>query len=141
VLAGTWEFFRDAGFHGSYGVVLGPGLYPWVEAVKIKNDDMSSLQPTDPSGLASVPHVVLFEHANFHGAHKHVFGPESNLNAGDDNFFNDKVSSIVVLAGTWQFFRDAGFQGPYPTVLGPGLYPWVEAVSIKNDDMSSLRPS
>jgi len=63
--------------------VLGPGLYPWVEAVKIKNDDMSPLQPTDSSGSAAVPHVILFEHANFHGAHKHVFGPESNLNAGD----------------------------------------------------------
>ena len=141
VLAGTWEFFRDAGFHGSYGVVLGPGLYPWVEAVKIKNDDMSSLQPTDSSGLATGPHVILFEHANFYGAHKHVFGPESNLNAGDDDFFNDRVSSIVVLAGTWQFFRDAGFHGAYPTVLGPGLYPWVEAVGIKNDDMSSLQPA
>lgn len=45
MLAGTWEFFRDSGFHGSYGVVLGPGLYPSVEAVKIKNDDMSSLRP------------------------------------------------------------------------------------------------
>lgn len=30
-----------------------------------------------------MPHVILFEHANFHGAHKHVFDPESNLNAGD----------------------------------------------------------
>jgi hypothetical protein len=84
---------------------------------------------------------VLFEHANFHGAHKHVFGIESNLNAGDDNFFNDKVSSILVLAGAWEFFRDSGFQGSYGVVLGPGLYPWVEAVKIKNDDMSSLRPT
>ncbi|MGB7844615.1 MAG: hypothetical protein WBL63_03300 [Candidatus Acidiferrum sp.] len=33
------------GIDRSYGVVLGPGLYPWVEAVKIKNDDMSSLRP------------------------------------------------------------------------------------------------
>ncbi len=37
-------------------------------------------------------HVILFEHAGFHGAHKHVFRDEPNLNAGDDNFFNDKTS-------------------------------------------------
>jgi hypothetical protein len=85
--------------------------------------------------------VILFEHTNFHGAHKHVFGPESNLNAGDDNFFNDRVSSIVVLAGTWKFFQNADFNGQYQSVLGPGLYPWVETANIKNDDMSSLRPA
>ncbi|OTY65078.1 hypothetical protein BK746_00025 [Bacillus thuringiensis serovar yosoo] len=83
--------------------------------------------------------VILFEHANFRGAHKHVFNQESNLNAPDDNFFNDKVSSIVIISGQWQFYRDWNFQNPYPYILGPGTYPWVEAVGIKNDDMSSLR--
>ncbi|MGB7620945.1 MAG: beta/gamma crystallin-related protein, partial [Terriglobia bacterium] len=138
---GSWAFFRDVGYKGQYPSVLAPGIYPWVEAVNIKNDDMSSLRLTSSKGLAPAPHVILFEHANFHGAHKHVFGAESNLNAADDNFFNDRVSSIVVLAGTWEFFRDAGFNGTYGTVLGPGLYPGVEAVNIKNDDMSSLQPT
>jgi hypothetical protein len=139
---GSWSFFRDAGYRGQYqGGALTPGLYPWVEAVNIKNDDLSSLRCTSSAGLAVAPHAILFEHANFHGAHKHVFGSESNLNAGDDNFFNDKVSSVVVLAGTWEFFRDSEFQGSYGVVLGPGVYPWVEAVKIKNDDMSSLRPA
>ena len=87
-----------------------------------------------------MPHVILFEHANFHGAHKHVFGPEPNLNAGDDNFFNDRVSSIVVLEGTWAFFRNSNFNGQYARTLGPGLYPFVGNVDIQNDDMSSLRP-
>lgn len=54
--------------------------------------------------------IVLFEHANYHGAHKHLFGSETNLNAPDDNFFNDKVSSFVILSGRWQFYRDANFQ-------------------------------
>jgi hypothetical protein len=31
-------------------------------------------------------HVILFEHRNFHGAHKHVFMAEANLNASDDSF-------------------------------------------------------
>jgi hypothetical protein len=87
-----------------------------------------------------MPHVILFEHANFHGQHKHVFGREPNLNAGDDNFFNDRVSSIVVLESTWAFYRNANFNGQYSRTLGPGLYPDVRNVDIQNDDMSSLQP-
>jgi hypothetical protein len=87
-------------------------------------------------------HVILFEHANFHGAHKHVFTREPNLNAGDDNFFNDKVSSFHILSGLWVFYRDSQFQNPYAggTEFGPAIDgSWVEALGIKNDDMSSLR--
>src|SRR5262249_19015038 len=124
--------------------VLGPGVYPWVGAVGIQNDDMSSLQPTDepptrePRIIAT--HTVLFEHAQFHGAHKHVFAAEGNLNAREDNFFNDRVSSIYVAQGIWEFFRDANFSNAYRPALGPGAYPWVANVGIANDDLSSLRP-
>jgi hypothetical protein len=85
-------------------------------------------------------HVILFEHAQFHGQHKHVFRAEPNLNAADDNFFNDKVSSLVVLEGNWAFYADSKFQRQYPLILGPGLYPGLPA-GIKNDDMSSLQPA
>jgi Beta/Gamma crystallin/Kelch motif len=144
VLEGNWAFFADSGFSRQYPAILGPGLYSWVENVQIKNDDLSSLQPVDSpatvTGDRLSAHVVLFEHANLHGAHKHVFAAETNLNAGDDNFFNDKTSSIVVLEGDWAFFADSGFSRQYPPVLGPGLYSWVEGVQIKNDDLSSLQP-
>ena len=83
-----------------------------------------------------MPEAILFENANFHGQHKHVFGPEPNLNAPDDNFFNDKVSSFVILDGNWSFYRNAGFNTPYAPVLGPGLYASVSAAGIQNDDMS-----
>lgn len=82
--------------------------------------------------------VILFQDANFHGEHKHVFDNETNLNASDDSSFNDGVSSIVVLSGNWKFFKDAGFKNPYPVVLGPGLYRFVGRFKINNDDMSSL---
>jgi hypothetical protein len=86
-------------------------------------------------------HIILFENINFHGAHKHVVHDEPNLNASDDNFFNDRVSSLAVIEGNWAFYPDANFKGkPYPHILGPGLYPRVDAVQIKNDDMSSLLP-
>ena len=83
--------------------------------------------------------VVLFEHANFHGAHKHLYGSESNLNASDDNFFNDKISSFVVTSGSWQFFRDSNFSGPASNVFGVGRFNWVETVGIPNDSISSVR--
>ena len=84
------------------------------------------------------PEVILFQAANFHGAHKHVFGKEANLKASDDHSFNDQVSSIVVISGNWKFFSNSGFQKPYPVVLGPGLYNFVGKFKIADHDMSSL---
>jgi hypothetical protein len=142
---GNWVFYANSGLQPSsqYPPVLGPGLYPRLPK-EIKNDDMSSLQPTNIvatiSGVRLENHVLLFEHAGFRGAHKHVFVAEPNLNADDDNYFNDKVSSISVLSGTWSFFRDSGFINPYGTVLIEGIYPFVGDVGIKNDDISSLIP-
>ena len=78
-------------------------------------------------------HVVLFKNANFHGDHKHVMAAEPNLNASDDNGFNDAVSSLVVLDGNWRFYVDAGFKNPYPAVLGPGLYPSLSPAKIANN--------
>jgi hypothetical protein len=83
--------------------------------------------------------IVLFQNANFHGAHKHLFGSESNLNAADDKSFNDAISSFVIISGTWQFFRDSNFSGPASNVIGPGRYNWVENIGIPNDTISSIR--
>jgi hypothetical protein len=87
-------------------------------------------------------HVILFEHANFHGAHKHVFDAEPNLNSADDNFFNDRVSSNIVVEGRWQFFRDSNFQVQLGQPLGPGQYQRLNAppLNMGNDIISSLRP-
>lgn len=143
VLGGNWEVFRHSGYREPYPVVLGPGRYSWVGAYGITNDDMSSLRPTlraaTVQGEPIHAHAILFEHVNFHGAHKHVFTEERNLAASDDWFFNDRTSSIVVLLETWQFFRHINFVEPYPKTLGVGLHPWVGDVSIRNDDLSSLR--
>jgi hypothetical protein len=35
-------------------------------------------------------HVILFEHANFHGAHKHIFENYDNLNNDDDKDLTTK---------------------------------------------------
>jgi hypothetical protein len=86
-----------------------------------------------------MPEVILFEHINFRGAHKHVFWAEPNLHAPDDSQFADLTSSIVVVSGLWAFYRDVNFNF-VEGILGPGIYPWVEAVNITNDSISSLQP-
>ena len=67
-----------------------------------------------------MPHVIVFEHAGSHGAHKYVLRPEPNLNAGDGSFFNDRISSFIILEGNWEFLVDAGSVAK----LGPGRYEW-----------------
>jgi hypothetical protein len=143
VLSGAWTFFRNASFNDDYPVILGPGVYPWVEDVQIRNDDMSSLMVTDqaptmqPAQVLDA-HIVLFEHRNFHGDHRHVFMTQQDLSAEG---FDDVTSSIVVVSGTWATFAGAKLRSPYGALLGPGLYPWVEDIGIKNDDLSSLVPT
>ena len=86
--------------------------------------------------------IIVFEHANFRGHHRHIFDAEPNLNDGEDSTLNDAVSSFVILEGTWEFFRHANFNTRYAPrggPLGPGRYPWVGDLDIENDQMSSLR--
>ena len=83
--------------------------------------------------------VILFENASFHGAHKHVFNAETNLNADDDNSFNDTTSSIVVVKGNWATYGDWHFDRQYPSIIGPGVYSWVEDFQITDNDMTSLQ--
>ncbi len=83
-------------------------------------------------------HLILFEHVNFRGKHKHIFQDGPNLNARDDNSFNDITSSIVILEGKREFFVDKDFQNHTGLFLGPGLYPAVLDVEIQNDAVSSL---
>jgi hypothetical protein len=144
VVSGNWQFFRNLNYDDDYPSILGPGIYPWVRDIGIRNDDMSSLRAVDQvpnvSGDPLNCHIVLFEHRDFHGGHKHVVQAEPNLNSNEDSDFNDAVSSIVVLAGNWSTFADDNFHGQYPPIIGPGCYPWVEDISIKNDDLTSLQP-
>jgi hypothetical protein len=80
----------------------------------------------------------LFEHVNLHGAHKHVFIEEANLNRGGDNFFNDRISSFVIIEGKRTFWRGGNFSGPKSATLGPGVHNWTEGVGVPNDQAPSL---
>jgi hypothetical protein len=84
-------------------------------------------------------HIIVFEHRDFRGRHRHIFGNEANLNHPEDNTLNDRISSFVVLSGTWQLFRHANFNTPYDQTFGPGQYESVVDVGVENDQVSSLR--
>ncbi len=90
-------------------------------------------------GLFTTGHVVIFQHIDFRGYHRHIFARERNLNHPDDRTMNDKMSSFVVLSGTWKFYRHANYVGPVGGVYPPGIYRWVADVGISNDQVSSLR--
>jgi hypothetical protein len=144
VFEGNWTFAKNAGQKSPYSAILGPGLYKNVVEYGIPNDDMSSLEPTSkPATTKGDPldyHIILFKNAEFRGDHKHVFGPEPNLNASDDNSFNDAVSSLGILNGNWQLYKNSGFNTAYPPILGAGGYPTLP-FNVTNDDMSSLQPA
>jgi hypothetical protein len=145
ILEGNWRFYRDSDLKIPYAPVLGPGLYSFVGNYDIENDQITSLAPTnEPATFGGNPinnHVILFEHSDFRGAHKHILTAETNLNAIDDHSFNDKASSIVVIGGNWRFYRNSGFNISYAPVFGPGLYRFVGDWQIENDQISSLRPT
>ncbi|HST02811.1 MAG TPA: beta/gamma crystallin-related protein, partial [Usitatibacter sp.] len=129
----TWEFCTDAFFRGNCRV-LGPGEYPELGG---QDNRISSARLVAegrrgwgqggggwvPPGRewSGVGHgdVQLFHGQGFNGF-------LANLDADVPNFqplgFNDKVGSLIVRRGVWEFCTDAGFRGSCRTFT-PGEYP------------------
>ena len=84
-------------------------------------------------------HIIIFEHRDFRGRHRHIFGQEANLNHAEDPTLNDRMSSFVILSGTWRLFRHANFSEQVGRDFGPGQYEWVGDHAVPNDAVSSLR--
>ena len=85
-------------------------------------------------------HIIIFEHRDFRGRHRHILGEEANLNHAEDNTLNDRMSSFVVLSGDWSLFRHANFVDQVGgRTFGPGQYEWVGNFGVPNDAVSSLR--
>jgi hypothetical protein len=86
-----------------------------------------------------LPEVVVYKDSQFSGGEWRFNLPPGWgwSYVGDD--WNDTISSVVVVSGTWQFFDHAGFHGP-ETIVGPGYYQFVEDPSFNmvNDTISSL---
>jgi hypothetical protein len=90
-----------------------------------------------------MPEVILFEHRNFQGDHKHIFEPgEEDLNGPFDKRFANKTSSIVV-KGTksWLIYPKQNHTGGAREVR-PGRWKTTEAAhkDLKDNEVQSLEP-
>ena len=66
---------------------------------------------------ARLPEVVIYDHVGFKGAFA-----RTNLSwhfLGD--FWNDRISCLIVVSGVWRFYRDDYYKGDHWD-LGPGFY-------------------
>jgi hypothetical protein len=64
-----------------------------------------------------LPEVILYDHVGFKGA-----SVRTNLSFHAlGNFWNDRISSLIVVNGVWRFYRDEYYKGDYWD-LGPGYY-------------------
>lgn len=65
----------------------------------------------------AMPEIVVFDHVGFKGAFA-----RTNLSfhfLGD--FWNDRISSLIIVSGVWRFYRDEYYKGDQWD-LGPGFY-------------------
>ena len=65
--------------------------------------------------VTRLPEIVLYDHAGFGGAYA-----RTNLSfhyVGD--FWNDRISCLIVVSGVWRFYRDEYYKGDHWD-LGPG---------------------
>ena len=66
---------------------------------------------------SACPSSIIYDHVGFKGAYA-----RTNLSfhfLGD--FWNDRISSLIVVSGVWRFYRDEYYKGDHWD-LGPGFY-------------------
>ncbi|MEO6971472.1 MAG: beta/gamma crystallin-related protein [Chthoniobacterales bacterium] len=81
-----------------------------------------------------LPEVIIYDHPCFKGAYA-----RTNLSfhfLGD--FWNDRISSLIVVSGVWRFYRDDYYKGDYWD-LGPGFYESFFADAGPDDVVSSFQ--
>jgi hypothetical protein len=100
-------------------------------------------QPAQPGGAPAapqkapageVPQIIAFDKENFDGDHTHILGDMPKLGKWDNS-----ISSMIILSGTWEFFDDENFQGKSMAKLGPGMYAKVTQHGFKDNSVSSIR--
>jgi hypothetical protein len=84
--------------------------------------------------LVRLPELVLYDHIGFKGAFA-----RTNLSfhyVGD--YWNDRISCLIVVSGVWRFYRDDYYKGPYWD-LGPGYYESFFSAKGPDDVVSSFQ--
>jgi hypothetical protein len=81
-----------------------------------------------------LPEVIIYDHTGFKGAYC-----RTNLSfhyLGE--FWNDRISSVIVVNGVWRFFRDEYYKGDHWD-LGPGFYECFFTDAGPDDVVSSFQ--
>jgi hypothetical protein len=60
-------------------------------------------------------------------------------NMKDLGKWDNSISSMIILSGTWEFFDGENFTGTKMATLGPGMYPRVADKGMKDNSISSIR--
>ena len=105
---------------------LGPLSYHASAAGKVKLEASRE--------IIHLPEIVLYDHTGFGGAYA-----RTNLSfhyIGD--FWNDRISCLIVVSGVWRFYRDDYYKGPYWD-LSPGYYESFFAEKGPDDVVSSFK--
>jgi len=68
-------------------------------------------------GVSRLPELVIYDHTGFGGAYART---HLSFNFIGD-FWNDRISSLIIVSGVWRFYRDEYYKGP-SWDLGPGYY-------------------
>jgi hypothetical protein len=87
---------------------------------------------TVPPG--ELPQIVAYDNDGLLGDHIHLFG-----NGTDLGKWGNSISSMVIVAGRWEFFDEEDFKGTRMAELGPGVYLNVKDHGIKDNSISSVR--
>ena len=86
------------------------------------------------AGDLRLPELIVYDHVGFKGAYA-----RTNLSfhfLGD--FWNDRISSLIVVSGVWRFYRDEYYKGDYWD-LGPGFYECFFTEAGPDDVVSSFQ--
>ncbi len=86
------------------------------------------------AGNLQLPELIVYDHAGFRGAYA-----RTNLSfhfLGD--FWNDRISSLIVVSGVWRFYRDDHYKGDHWD-LGPGFYESFFTEAGPDDVVSSFK--
>ena len=81
-----------------------------------------------------MPQIIAFDGAELTGDHTHIVGDIRRLGKWDNS-----ISSMVILSGSWEFFDGDDFTGTKMATLGPGQYPRVTDQGLKDNSISSIR--
>jgi hypothetical protein len=86
------------------------------------------------AGNLHLPELIIYDHTGFKGAYA-----RTNLSYHFlGNFWNDRISSLIVVSGVWRFYRDEYYKGDHWD-LGPGFYESFFSAAGPDDVVSSFK--